>query len=545
MLMLPVAALSVLLLGARVVASAATLDAMFSTGAVLQMGRPVPVWGSAAAPHQDVSVSLDGTIVATGVAKADGSWAATLPPQPAAYNRTLSVAGSASTISFGVVLLCSGQSNMAMGVGGAGAFHKPGKPPFSADNGTVESAASGRFTGKIWFREDTNDTYVGPKRRWMPVAPHTLPGLSAVCWYSGKAIFLGALEAAGTPLGLLVATWGATPIEYWLPQSDPANPNVNSCESDQPQCVSKFPQLGPVNDSAFFARYVQPLAPYAVAGLVWDQAERDVKCPRSLVHYSCMQSLLIRSWRRAFDSEFVFVGVQLAGYTGIDNGGPRDPEKPFPMISAHKVFEMRLQQASGCEGVAGKCSVVPTYDLSCAAGLEGGCPFGSVHQPHKAVIGERIGRQLLQAGLGGVVAARQMVVATGPRPTRAHAIASGAPAAGAYTVTVFFSGGSSPFYLQGTRNCTTCCTGSVAGGSTVDLDASADGVTFVNTTNLTLTLEGTAVTFVIQGLHSAPTVVRHTASAIFPQCALYNREQLPAVPFVLNITQDTAGRSRR
>lgn len=126
---------------------------------------------------------------------------------------------------------------MAMAVGGPGVFHKPNKTAFAADNGTTESAASARYTGKIWIREDTNDTYMGPKNVWRPVSPGTIVGFSAVCWYSGKALFEAAMARnAGTPvpLGLIAATWGATPIEYWLPQTKPSNPNVNPCELDEP-----------------------------------------------------------------------------------------------------------------------------------------------------------------------------------------------------------------------------------------------------------------------------------------------------------------------
>ena len=255
------------------------LDPMFTDGAVLQMAPAHPaVWGRASS--SEVTLSLEGSAypaarVPVGI---DGRWTATLPPQAPSYNRTMEVSDGnlhaptiAVLVSFGHVLLCSGQSNMAMAVGGPGVFHKPNKTAFAADNGTAESAASGRFTGKIWYREDTNDTYIGPKRVWRPVSPTTLPGFSAVCWYAGKSLFEQAAHDAGhdVPLGLIAATWGATPIEYWLPQTDPSDPNKNACETDEPQCVPRFPLRGNVSDSAFFEQYVRPLAPYTVSALVW------------------------------------------------------------------------------------------------------------------------------------------------------------------------------------------------------------------------------------------------------------------------------------
>ena len=55
-----------------------------------------------------------------------------------------------------------------------------------------------------------------------------------------------------------------------------------------------------------------------------------------------------------------------------------------------------------------------------------------------------------------------------------------------YVLDVSFTGGSGPFYLNGTRNCTTvpgfCCDGSANNDHTVDFDASADGKVWVNGT---------------------------------------------------------------
>ena len=123
-------------------------DAMFGDGAVLQM-QPAraAVWGRAP-PGGAVALSLDGEAVAGAAVGSDGRWSTTLPPQPPGYNRTLRVAagsaGQSVSVSFGSVLLCSGQSNMAMSVGGPGDFHKPNKTAFAADNGTAESAAASR-----------------------------------------------------------------------------------------------------------------------------------------------------------------------------------------------------------------------------------------------------------------------------------------------------------------------------------------------------------------------------------------------------------------
>lgn len=62
--------------------------------------------------------------------------------------------------------------------------------------------------------------------------------------------------------------------------------------------------------------------PYTVGAFVWDQAERDVKCPVATAAYACMQRKLMSSWRDRFSSPNApYVVVQLPGYTGALNNG--------------------------------------------------------------------------------------------------------------------------------------------------------------------------------------------------------------------------------
>ena len=89
---------------------------------VLQMNTHVSVFGSAAKGETTLEVYLDGVIVShtTVIANAsapDRAWIAVLPPQPSSSNpRTLTVGNgrfnATVKVRFGVVVLCSGQSNM-------------------------------------------------------------------------------------------------------------------------------------------------------------------------------------------------------------------------------------------------------------------------------------------------------------------------------------------------------------------------------------------------------------------------------------------------
>ena len=247
-----------------------------------------------------------------------------------------------------------------------------------------------------------------------------------------------------------------------------------------------------------------------------------------------MEQYLISSWRELFNSSFAFVGVQLAGYTAVMANGTG--QFPGLSVTSEEVFKMRLQQEAGCSGVDGGCVVVPTYDFSCQtdnpAVVHGNnCPYGSVHQPDKPAIGKRIALQLYKQLLNPATPA----VVEGPRAT--HVTAPPMWTASGQTVTVSFSGGSPPFALAPTRNCTSCCDGSKNRGHTVDFDASVDGVVWFNGTDATLGA-GATITFRVVGLASPPTVVRHTAASVWPQCAVYNAEKLPLLPFEMHVEHE-------
>ena len=112
----------VLSLASFVAAGASTVS--FASMFVLEGARPilqqrewVAVWGHASLPRSRVDIALHGQHVASAVTDASGRWLAHLPPQPPQWGVLLTAsepAGSvASTVvDFGVVVLCSGQSNM-------------------------------------------------------------------------------------------------------------------------------------------------------------------------------------------------------------------------------------------------------------------------------------------------------------------------------------------------------------------------------------------------------------------------------------------------
>jgi len=494
------------LLGAG--AATVTFAPLFQGASVVLQSGPVGsrVWGNFT-PNGGVRLTLDGSPVGTVPTDATGRWEALLPPQPPSWRVATLLAEDAAggggapavtVLRFGVVLLCSGQSNMQLSVD-------------QLTNGTAEAAGAGAFTGRVSLATMQAPRGTSPPWNasgWNAVSAGrggTLAPFSGLCWLTGRAIF----EALGgaAPVGLIAGAVGGTPIEAWVP----AGVLGPVCPADAPPC-------GGAADSALFNGLIHPFTPYTVGAVLWDQGERDVRCfapaTNRTAQYPCMERALVQTWRAAFKSNFsAFAAVQLPGYLGdcSEHGGDY-----FNCVPG--VFNMRLSQAAGVEGVPNATAVV-TYDLSCPFGVKTDeCPMGSVHNLNKTLVAARAARALLA----------QMDPAAfppgGAAPPRVTSVTAAPTGRGFWLVTVAFD--AAPLALRGTQYCAACC-----GGGVGDFDATADGSVWANSTAVQQ-LSGGAVVFTV-GLPQKPMAVRYTANQPFPQCAVVGGEAgLPALPFL-------------
>jgi hypothetical protein len=100
------------------------LPRMLGDHMVMQRDVEVPLWGTADA-GRDITITLDGKVVALAKSGSDGSWSAKLPPTPAGGPHAVTIEqadGKPARIGdvlFGEVWVCSGQSNMEMPVSAA------------------------------------------------------------------------------------------------------------------------------------------------------------------------------------------------------------------------------------------------------------------------------------------------------------------------------------------------------------------------------------------------------------------------------------------
>ncbi len=204
--------LTALLLGVSEAAAPAAplpfLHPLFADHMVLQRDREVPVWGWTR-PDARVRVTMLGR-TATGRAGRDGRWEVTIGPFPAGGPTTLTVAGpqsvTLSDVLIGDVWICSGQSNMSMGIG-------------EARNAQEEIAAADlpevrlcTVPARIEFRP-----VPVPDTQWERCTPATVStggwgGFSAVAYFFGRALH----RELKVPVGLIHTSWGGTIAEAWV-----------------------------------------------------------------------------------------------------------------------------------------------------------------------------------------------------------------------------------------------------------------------------------------------------------------------------------------
>ncbi len=177
-------------------------NALFTDGAVLQEGLPVPVWGWAD-PGEDVTVSGNGA-TAAGKADAEGRWKVALGPFKAGGPFELTIAGKNTVVvkdvMVGEVWVCSGQSNMEMTVG-------------NSQNAVAEIAASADPAIRMFTvqKQVALQPQVKVAGAWRQADPANTGRFSAVGYFFAREL----RKKTGKTVGMIHTSWGGTPAEAW------------------------------------------------------------------------------------------------------------------------------------------------------------------------------------------------------------------------------------------------------------------------------------------------------------------------------------------
>lgn len=384
------------------------LPKVFSDHMVLQQGKPIQVWGWAAA-GETVTVQIGETKVAA-TPNAKGEWKVALPAQKSGGPVKLVVNG-ANTVTcddvlIGEVWLCSGQSNMEMGIANC--------------DGAKEAIASANrpqirllSVPNRWTPLPQTDI----EATWRVCSPESVKeggwgGFSACAYYFGRKL----QDELNVPIGLIDATWGGTSIQSWTPPEgfaevtalkreydlvrlgDPRTPERaarlesflketegwltsargaladNAVVPTMPSFPDELKPPGQLQAAtALFNGMIHPLCPYTIAGVIWYQGENNLS---EGVKYGDRMHALIKGWRRIWgQGDFPFNFVQIAPY----NYGGRVESLP----------ELWLGQAAALSlpGV-GMAVINDIGDLR------------DIHPKNKKDVGERLARIALARSYG-------------------------------------------------------------------------------------------------------------------------------------------------
>lgn len=328
------------------------LPHVFGSHMVLQQEKPIIIWGWAE-PGEKATVQL-GEITQSTQANERGEWKLTLPAMNAAGPLTLKVSGS-STVTFddvmiGEVWLCSGQSNMEMGIG-------------MVNDATNEIANANHPGIRLLMVDNHWDAMPQKdfKGTWKICSPATIneggwSGFSATAYFFGRELN----EKLGVTVGLIDADWGGTRIESWTPpegfaavpalkdeyeivqlgdprtalhherlaqtldtfeQWDTAARQALKADTLVPPAPNYPDELRAPHDlqqaTALFNGMIHPLVPFAMRGAIWYQGESNMG---EGMRYADRMRALIGGWRAIWnEGDFPFYFVQIAPFNYGDN----------------------------------------------------------------------------------------------------------------------------------------------------------------------------------------------------------------------------------
>ncbi|MGA1237278.1 MAG: sialate O-acetylesterase [Limisphaerales bacterium] len=187
------------------------LHPVFSDNMVLQRNQQIPVWGWTA-PGERISASIQDHTTST-TADASGRWELHLPKMRHGGPYNLSIKGPTSTtltnVLIGDVWLCSGQSNMEMGIG------EVRNAQTEIKNARYDHIRLLSIPKKI--ASEPQETFNG---RWKTCTPENIVqgdynGFSAAGFFFGRDLHM----ELGVPIGLIDSTWGGTVAEAWTSAS--------------------------------------------------------------------------------------------------------------------------------------------------------------------------------------------------------------------------------------------------------------------------------------------------------------------------------------
>ena len=198
----------------------------FQSGMVLQRNKAIPVWGKAD-PQEKITIRWNKREYAA-VADDSGRWRIDLPKMKAGGPYVLEVRGEdgevteLSDVLVGDVWLCSGQSNIDVTIERVYPQYVDEIDHF--DNNKIRLFRVQNETNPHGVQDDIRPTTIN----WKPLTKQNAWLFSALGSFLGIRMF----EKTNVPQGIIVNSWGGTPIEAWI--------SADSLMTDYPMQITKL-----------------------------------------------------------------------------------------------------------------------------------------------------------------------------------------------------------------------------------------------------------------------------------------------------------------
>lgn len=332
--------LSVLHMGAKVRLSGIVADNM-----VLQQQTDANIWGWSDKKVVTVTPSWDKAQYKANVGE-DGFWQVKVRTPKASFTPQSIVINDGekketlTNVLIGEVWICSGQSNMEMGLNGFAS--QPVNNAFS----TVMQ--SGRYADKVRFnmiKKVSSDTFAIKRRdmKWQIPSPETTGKCSAVAWHFACSLS----DALNVPVGIVISAWGGTKIEEWM------------------------------DGGKRYKSMLAPATPMTATGFVWYQGESNVPNGHE---YAGLQKEMVGQWRKVWGNDKMpFYAVMIAPYKYAGS----------EQTAAAVVRDQQIKSMS----------MIDNYALTCTMDIgDEHC----IHPSSKEQVGMRLAAQVLHKTYGMV-----------------------------------------------------------------------------------------------------------------------------------------------
>jgi len=476
------------------------------------------VWGFCDTADAPVRVCVDDSQCVDAPVFPDGTFQASLPKFPASFEcHRITATGSKGDVAvlkdvlFGLVWVCSGQSNMDMAVpmvfnSSAEVLDADNYPyirllTIAKDKQKEAMIEAGNITqswlpaskisvgGEHWHPWNRSD--FGNWEEKIASVPGG-EGFSAACYFFGRELF----REVQKPVGLIWSSFGGTNVETWTPTYA-----RETCGDGK-------------GSSANFNAMISPLLRNVITGAIWYQGESN---SHNFQHYACTFPAMIQSWRESWHNatggvalkSWPFGFVQLSTHDGsIGSYGEN--------LTAPGYAGVRWAQTAGY-GTAPNPAMPDTFMATAVDIGQASSPAAGPHVQDKQDVGRRLVLAFKKSYLGG-----DDIFAPGPLANKA-VLHSG-------SVSVSFDN-LSPMGFQSLP-------------TQMGFEVSNGNDSWLNVSDVALSGNSRDVMLALPAGMTQPVFVRYlwATNACLPtpglECPLHDADMnaLPALPFLMNVT---------